>query len=151
MKKIIALILFLACATTSLTKAEAPIKTSASHFRPIKVSFIIASRKLNCEAGFGICKLTIESDIGVRNTGLMVSATPIYTRTQLTLEIAKGDMGSAAASLIKATTTFPIDENFVIPYDVARSFGAAGDVSVLMDKYIIRETSTSYILVLNCR
>lgn len=151
MKKIIALTLLIACAFTSFTKAESPINTKETHFRPIKVSFIIASRKQNCEAGIGICKLTIESDIGVRNSGLMVSATPAYAKTQLALEIQKGEMGAGALLAMKGITSFPIEDNFVIPYDVAKGFGASSDVTVLMGKYSIRETSTSYTIVLNCR
>jgi len=151
MKKIIAFTLLIVCALTNMTKAESPVKTTESHFRPIKVSFLIASRKQNCEAGIGICKLTIESDIGVRNTGVMVSATPSYSKTQLLLDIQKGDMGSGALATMKTATSFPIEDNFVIPYDVARGFGASGDVTVLMGKYSIKETATSYTIILNCR
>lgn len=151
MKKIIALTLLIACAFTSITKAESPINTKETHFRPIKVSFLIASRKQNCEAGIGICKLTIESDIGVRNSGVMVSATPVYNRTQLTLEILKGDMGTDAANVMRSASSFPMEDNYVIPYDIARNFGASSDVTILMGKYAIKETSTSYILVFNCK
>jgi hypothetical protein len=151
MKKIIALTLLIACALTSFSKAESPVITKESHFRPIKVSFLIASRKQNCEAGIGICKLTIESDIGVRNTGLMVSATPSYSRTQLLLDIQKGEMGAEAQSAMRGITSFPIEDNFVIPYDVAKGFGASSDVTVLMGKYSIKETATSYTIILNCR
>jgi len=151
MKKIIAFTLLIVCAITNMTKAEGPINSTESLYRPIKVSFLIASRKSNCESGIGICKLTIESDIGVRYSGVMASATPSYSKTQLLLDIQKTDMGPGAMATMKTATSFPIEENFVIPYDVAKAFGASGDVTVLMGKYSIKETATSYTIVLNCR
>lgn len=151
MKKIIAFTLLIVCAITNITKASGPINSTESLYRPVKISFLLASRISNCESGIGICRLTVESDIGVRNTGVMVSATPMYTKTQLTLDIQKGDMGSGALATMKTATSFPIAENFVIPYDVAKAFGASGDVTVLMGKYSIKETATSYTIVLNCR
>ena len=151
MKKFITLSLLFALAILGTANAAGSKLIKASLKKPIKVNFIIARPKLNCEEGFGFCRLTITNDYRLANTGRTAAATATYIGAKLNIEILKSEIGSDAAAEFKGAIAFPLEEDFVAPMDVSRALGAANEIIFMSGKYPIKETATSYIIVFNCK
>ncbi len=116
---------------------EKPIRIS------IRLDFIIASRRQNCESGFGFCSAGGSITFRSVNTGLYTEGNTLYfclDRSRISPEL---------ESELRNAAFFPVTEETVISQDIAVKLGFRDEIRLAMGNYPI--TFRDDYIVIPCR
>ncbi len=138
--------LFAQSFTTQLADLE--LYPSQKHEEDAKIRVIIDTgrKKFDCEKGFGICTIVIETNgIPLPLTGGASGDIFLTEGNKLQMELDKSSVNSATHQEYFASGNFRMDEEFVITDEVASHLGVRR-YTIKRGVYPIRETNDQYLI-----
>jgi hypothetical protein len=110
------------------------IELSAQHAnKPIrvKIDFLIAAQRQDCEGGIGICKVTAGFELRPR-----IAPTGIaYVDNTMYLIINKSTLSAELRNELSKVTTFPIEENYALTAAQSKALGFSYPIFIKKGAY----------------